>query len=468
VGETDYNGRVLRYGYHAAGRLVHRTNGAGQTITLERDSVGRVVRRSSADEVVEFTYDDADRVLSAANAHREVRFTYDAPGRVLSESINGRTVYSRYDILGRRVSRRTPSGAESVFGYDSVDRPTAMATAGRTLRFSYDAAGRETVRTLLNGAATVAQLRQDWAPSGQLVAQTVLRGADTVQRREYRYLPDGYLAKINDLISGQRTLDVDAAGRVRAVRGTRWQESYDYDVTGAVTGAGWPGAPEAGGPRAYTGTLLTTAGATTYAHDAEGRVVARERGGKRWTYEWSAENRLVCVRTPECAVWRYRYDPFGRRIAKQLLDATGAVAEQIEFAWDGQLPAEQVRSGQLRPLVATVWDYAPGAEVPLAQTERVLGAGGRDRFHAIVSDLVGAPAELVDETGALAGHLHTALWGCAVSAGGTAGTPLRFPGQYHDPETGLHYNRHRYYDPETGRYLSHDPLGLTPAPDSMA
>ena len=40
-----------------------------------------------------------------------------------------------------------------------------------------------------------------------------------------------------------------------------------------------------------------------------------------------------------------------------------------------------------------------------------------------------------------------------------AWTPLRFPGQYHDRETGLHYNFHRYYDPETGRYLSHDPLG---------
>ncbi|NLT99825.1 MAG: hypothetical protein GXW88_04160 [Pseudomonas lundensis] len=24
---------------------------------------------------------------------------------------------------------------------------------------------------------------------------------------------------------------------------------------------------------------------------------------------------------------------------------------------------------------------------------------------------------------------------------------MRFQGQYHDHETGLHYNRHRYYDP---------------------
>ncbi|MGS7254330.1 RHS repeat-associated core domain-containing protein, partial [Pseudomonas anuradhapurensis] len=36
--------------------------------------------------------------------------------------------------------------------------------------------------------------------------------------------------------------------------------------------------------------------------------------------------------------------------------------------------------------------------------------------------------------------------------------PIRFQGQYHDHETGLHYNRYRYYDPRAGRFVSQDPI----------
>ena len=37
---------------------------------------------------------------------------------------------------------------------------------------------------------------------------------------------------------------------------------------------------------------------------------------------------------------------------------------------------------------------------------------------------------------------------------------LRFPGQYFDKETNLHYNYFRDYDPAIGCYIQSDPIGL--------
>nr|WP_320116894.1 RHS repeat-associated core domain-containing protein [uncultured Desulfuromonas sp.] len=37
---------------------------------------------------------------------------------------------------------------------------------------------------------------------------------------------------------------------------------------------------------------------------------------------------------------------------------------------------------------------------------------------------------------------------------------LRFPGQYFDAESGLHYNWHRYYESRSERYITLDPIGL--------
>ncbi|GAA2334583.1 hypothetical protein SVIO_027910 [Streptomyces violaceusniger] len=86
------------------------------------------------------------------------------------------------------------------------------------------------------------------------------------------------------------------------------------------------------------------------------------------------------------------------------------------------------------------------------------------QFHAIVTDLVGTPTELVTPDGTLVWQARTTIWGTPLSTPpGEVDCPLRFPGQYADPETGLNYNFFRYYDPETARYLTPDPLGLAPA-----
>ena len=43
---------------------------------------------------------------------------------------------------------------------------------------------------------------------------------------------------------------------------------------------------------------------------------------------------------------------------------------------------------------------------------------------------------------------------------GTVTVNLRFPGQYYDSESGLHYNWNRYYDPKLDRYVTSDPIGI--------
>ena len=47
---------------------------------------------------------------------------------------------------------------------------------------------------------------------------------------------------------------------------------------------------------------------------------------------------------------------------------------------------------------------------------------------------------------------------------GTGALNLRFPGQWFQLETGLHYNWHRSYDPTIGRYTQPDPLGFVDGP----
>ncbi len=99
------------------------------------------------------------------------------------------------------------------------------------------------------------------------------------------------------------------------------------------------------------------------------------------------------------------------------------------------------------------WLFAPGSYAPMA---RLSAAGG----HAIVTDQVGAPLEVLDDRGQVRAQLVLDSRGRATIDGDAALCPWRFAGQYRDEETGLHYNRMRYYDADAGQYISRDPLGL--------
>lgn len=59
-------------------------------------------------------------------------------------------------------------------------------------------------------------------------------------------------------------------------------------------------------------------------------------------------------------------------------------------------------------------------------------------------------------------------YGEVASVTGPASLDYRFPGQWFQLESGLHYNWHRYYDATTGRYLQPDPLGMPDGPSRWA
>ncbi|MEJ2866773.1 DUF6531 domain-containing protein [Actinomycetospora sp. OC33-EN08] len=450
VAETDFDGRRRTYRLDAAGQVVERHNPAGQVVTQSYDLLGRVSERRAGGVLSTFDHDAAGRLVRATTPDVDLVLERDVCGRVVAEAVNGRAVTSSYDVLGRRVRRETPAGQVSAWTHDAASRVSTLL-AGVDIAFEHDEVGRETRRRA--GAAVVAS---EWGPSG-LAALS----AGPVSR-SYTYRADGYLSAVTG--TGAQTFDLDALGHVTGVAGDGRSERYAYDVAGNQTSASWAGAdPEVAGEREYRGTLLVRAGRVTYAHDAEGRVVRRTRGRlshrpETWHYEWDADDRLIGVRTPDGAHWRYVYDALGRRVSKVGPD------RQVDFAWDGPTLVEQVAHGP-DGVSSTTWDHS-GLH-PVAQRERVRRAGQQEideRFYAIVTDLVGAPTEMLDVEGRVAGSARRSLWGRTTWTG-SASTPLLFPGQYHDPETGFAYNVHRHYDPDTARYASLDPLGLAPAPN---
>ncbi|WP_405806208.1 DUF6531 domain-containing protein [Streptomyces sp. NBC_01187] len=479
ISETDFNGARLTYAHDSAGQLTARTNAAGQTVRYTRDVLGRVTEKHDEDAatVTTFAYDAAGELIRASSPDAEMAVERDAFGRVLTETINGRTISYTYDALGRCTERVTPSGLTSTWTYDAEGQPLELATDHGTLAFAYDAAGRETeCRT---GDVTLAQ---HWDQASRLTTQAARAGSALLQHRRYTYRPDGYLTEIRELTTGTRRFDLDSLGRVTAVHAHGWRETYAYDPAGNQTTAEAPGHP-ATGERRIEGTLLHSAGRTTYTHDEAGRRIAKTsrllNGEKKtWAYTWNADDRLTQVTTPNAETWTYAYDPLGRRINKTAPDG-----QRIHFTWDGTRLAEQTTHDG----VTTTWDYAPGTHRPLTQTDhtplsrkpgesllaKLTGpTASHPRFHAVLTDLTGTPTELIAPDGHIGWQHRTTLWGTQLPGPPTQRAeitcPLRFPGQYADPETGLHYNHFRYYDPETAHYLTPDPLGLTPAPNHHA
>lgn len=493
VAVTDALGQQWTYAYDAAGRVIAERDSAGRTISYQLDALGRptvvtdplgrhtrfmydrlgrTTMRDAEGSLTTYEYNVAGDLVRATSPDADVVREVDLLGRLRTEMTNGRTISYSYDQLHRRVRRVTPTGHVSAWSYDPSGHCTGLVTTGGTMSFEFDEAGRE-CRRIVNGRLTLAS---SWDTEHRLTGQSLHAGNSLLHARDYSYRADGGLTAISDHLAGHRTITLDSIGRVTAVRAATWNESYAYDTVGNLIAAEWPASSRtkaAVGPRTYAGSELTVAGRVRYEYDAAGRTTLRQvsrlsRKPDTWRYSWDTEGRLTEVATPDGSHWRYLYDPFGRRIAKHRLSSDSSqVTERTHFTWDGATLAEQTTHADYLPGPHTLsWDHQDLH--PLAQTETITTQERIDqRFFAVITDLVGAPSELVDpETESIAWRGVSTLWGLSTwRTDSTTYTPLRFPGQYFDPETGLHYNVHRFYDPETARFISTDPLGLAPAPN---
>jgi len=81
-------------------------------------------------------------------------------------------------------------------------------------------------------------------------------------------------------------------------------------------------------------------------------------------------------------------------------------------------------------------------------------------YYFYHNDHLGTPQKMTAVNGAVVWSAKYSSFGKATIEVETVVNNLRYPGQYEDQETGLHYNWWRYYESRTGRYLKNDPLGF--------
>ncbi|MEU4311423.1 putative T7SS-secreted protein [Nocardia sp. NPDC024068] len=497
IAETDYSAATTTYTRDSAGRVASVTPATGTTRYHRHDIMGRLTEiGTDTGDWIRYTRDPAGRILDAAagtggETTHTIEYSYSATGLPTIEQVDDRPpMRYTYDLHGRRAGRTAPTGTETGWHHDTAGRIDRLGAGDHEITVEYDSLGRRTgwrtgeisVTRALDPAGRVTRQIVTAFPAPLLsldLGQENRPAPHRLRRDEFDYRPDGPLTAHTTTRPGsaplQRHYALDIMGRVTAVTadGRRPTEAYTYDALGNIIAAqrslspsetdSAAEQPDSDSRREYDDNLLVHDGRYSYRYDPAGRLIRKTATGpsgpaEDWFYRYNGFDQLTDVYTPTSQWWQYTYDALGRRTTKQRLDTTGTVLERTDYAWDGNRLIECAEPG-----TTTRWEYLPGSHIPVTQT--IHRDGSEPELAVIVTDLVGTPAHLVDpRTGDTLATATTDLWGRTMWSGAT-GTPLRFPGQFHDPETGLHYNRHRFYDPETGRFLTRDPLGLSPAPN---
>ncbi len=237
---------------------------------------------------------------------------------------------------------------------------------------------------------------------------------------------------------------------------------------------------------------VDTIGASLWTYDLNGNRLSSQPGSNTYTYTYPASsNRLQSVSGPVSKT--YTYDAAGNpasdgttaftfnaagRLSKVVRSGQtnqyyhNALGERVlksgaylvngpwRFMYDseGHLIGEYDRNNTLRQ--ETVWL----GDTPIAVLKK--NAQGQYQTFYVHADHLNTPRAILDSQNRTVWKWNSNAFGQGLPEedpdgdGTTFEYNSRFPGQYFDKETGLHYNGARDYDPSTGRYPQFDPTGL--------
>lgn len=464
--ERTADGRAVGFSYDKRGRVDTIRDADGAIVEIERDLAGQVRAHAlPSGDRVEFEYDVLGRVVKANNEVGEWRFGYDQRDNVVREEqvLRGGprfVIERRYDVNDRVIAVTTNQGAHLQIERDAWGRRLRTDLGGAVIDHARDASGNR-VSAVLSGRAAI---EREHDVLGRQTRCRVVAGSATTYERRVSYDERGEVASIEDP-SGRSLFEHDACGRLVRHAREGFERVFQYDGLGDVHEGGL-GDVRVSGARALErrygpGGRLVGIGSRELSYDACGRVTLdRDLGDDRAsrTFHWK-DGALAAVSTADIEV-RFRYDPFGRRVSKEIIPRAGA-RSTIFYVWDNNALIQEVRYNGRESREIARYAFADDAFTLLAQ-----GAPDPERPNVLrwffaVTDQAGAVAALVSDAGKPACSItYDALGRGEVAPGALVATPWRLLGHYQDAETGLVYQRARYCDPTTARYLSPDPIGL--------
>lgn len=472
-----------------------------------------------------FAYDGNGNLILANNADSRLQWFHDPAGNLLREHQHYLGLEKplvavwqhEYDVLNQRVATVRPDGHRvSWLTYGSGHLLGLRLDEHELIGYERDDLHREVARHQGNRLLHT----QKWDPAGRLQEQLLGRSDDksTLLKREYKYDAAGQLTDINDSRRGPLAYRYDPVGRLLSATSRLGVETFAFDPASNLLDdktAEIRRPLDQDSPRSkLLDNLLREYAGTHYEYDERGNQIQRWHNGSYSRMQWDLFDRLVHFEDARLAV-DYAYDALGRRLHKNssahykqrpeagsLWNRNEHARKQRElgcdftlYGWDGDNLAWESSPAQVDGSAGRTvhYIYEPGSFVPVAQAlkHKPIHLMGQPDYSGDYSldddplwnhkpsaqpfdvlawyqcDHLGTPQELTDQNGDIAWSAQYKAWGeiceqrSALAQQHGLTNPIRFQGQYHDHETGLHYNRYRYYDPAVGRFISKDPISYS-------